>query len=435
MMIAQEIKCVFDAVNDGDVDAVRGYLDSGGKAYLRMADSYDPEDSFTLFVQAAIEDNLEIMQLLLDRGADINEKQGCGVTALHAAASSGKKRAVQFLAEHKADLNIRDDGGNTPLHRAMSGSDRDDMVQLLLDLGASPEMKNRDGLTPLGWARRWRKAKSIAILEAYKSPRPGSKTADTHPPTIDFGDRNPTIRELRRSVSERRDDADVHFALGVALADGAAGPARDLRAAAAQMREVIRLRPDLIEARHRFFGWLLAAGAFTEIGDAVRQMRKDPNTPVSYRPKLAEVQREAAKRQWLLGYLCHHYDDPQAREKVARYLFGTPGVQDINEKDLGRAATLYELALGIDPDCSEAKALLGEVQQDQRQDVAARQRAVREEEAARQRAAQEAEAQRRAQIQEERRAHGLCTMCGKKLGFFEKLGGSGKHGGCTTFQE
>jgi len=55
------------------------------------------------------------LQLLLDRGARVDEQNNLGQTALHITAEHGCRNAIQELTErHDADISIRDNHGKTP---------------------------------------------------------------------------------------------------------------------------------------------------------------------------------------------------------------------------------------------------------------------------------------------------------------------------------
>jgi Ankyrin repeats (3 copies)/SAM domain (Sterile alpha motif) len=62
------------------------------------------------------------------------------------------------------DLDAQNNAGDTALHLAANG--RADIVQLLVDAGASLALKNGCGKTPLDAARLWGKHDIVAILEA-----------------------------------------------------------------------------------------------------------------------------------------------------------------------------------------------------------------------------------------------------------------------------
>ena len=66
---------------------------------------------------------VEAVRLLLDRGVPINGSNNAGATALHAAVGRGDS-LVRLLAERGADLNAKNKGGLTPLDIALGGGGR-----------------------------------------------------------------------------------------------------------------------------------------------------------------------------------------------------------------------------------------------------------------------------------------------------------------------
>jgi uncharacterized protein len=64
-------------------------------------------------------DAIKAIQLLLDRGADINAANQSGDTALHGATRRGSTAIIQFLVDHGANLRAKDARGWTPLDIAM----------------------------------------------------------------------------------------------------------------------------------------------------------------------------------------------------------------------------------------------------------------------------------------------------------------------------
>ncbi len=61
--------------------------------------------------------NLEVVEALLARGADINAKNKGGETALFKAAASGKLNTVRTLLAGRADINAKNKDGKTALMR------------------------------------------------------------------------------------------------------------------------------------------------------------------------------------------------------------------------------------------------------------------------------------------------------------------------------
>jgi ankyrin repeat protein len=84
---------------------------------------------------------LEAAQVLVAAGADVTPRRGGtgwprdGWTALHYAAGLGFADLVQPLIEHGADVNAEDDKGKTPLRVAVEANQRE-VVKLLTNLGA-----------------------------------------------------------------------------------------------------------------------------------------------------------------------------------------------------------------------------------------------------------------------------------------------------------
>jgi ankyrin repeat protein len=95
------------------------------------------------------EAQLAMARLLLEQRADVNARDGKGVTVLHLlAAQPDSGRLVRFLIQHKAEVRARDHQGRTPLHHAvMAGAVP--LVPVLLDRGARVDALDGDGRTSL----------------------------------------------------------------------------------------------------------------------------------------------------------------------------------------------------------------------------------------------------------------------------------------------
>jgi ankyrin repeat protein len=97
-------------------------------------------------------DAIEALKILLDRGADINAASDTGETAFHGAAGRGADSVLSFLAAHGADVNAKDKKGRTALDVAMGvgaevggvRSPHESTVALLKKLTESTSAKNAD---------------------------------------------------------------------------------------------------------------------------------------------------------------------------------------------------------------------------------------------------------------------------------------------------
>ncbi len=96
----------------------------------------------------------EIVELLLENGAD-KRALGClGCTVLHWAATGGNVEIVRFLLLRGADLKAVDNLGNTVLHEAAESGSKE-TIELLIAEGANPKAVNREGRTALHVAAAW----------------------------------------------------------------------------------------------------------------------------------------------------------------------------------------------------------------------------------------------------------------------------------------
>jgi ankyrin repeat protein len=95
-------------------------------------------------------DHLDVVDLLLDRGADVNAvtKNAFSATPLQGAAMFQTIDLAKVLIKHGANVNCRGAAGVTPLHE-VSRSGQIEFAKLLLDHGANINAKDDKGKTPL----------------------------------------------------------------------------------------------------------------------------------------------------------------------------------------------------------------------------------------------------------------------------------------------
>ena len=90
----------------------------------------------------------------LDAGDDPNQADRDGFTPLHFAAQRGSLEVLRLLLDRGAEVDARNRFGNTPLFVAVFNSQgRGDLIALLRERGADPLRANHSGQTPLGLAR------------------------------------------------------------------------------------------------------------------------------------------------------------------------------------------------------------------------------------------------------------------------------------------
>ncbi len=122
------------------------YFNSGGK--LTKSDA---QKCGTFLHTLIRKDNKEIVELLINHGADVNAKDDDDRTPLHNAVWAENKEIVELLINHDADVNAKDDRDYTPLHSAVSRENKE-VLKLLINHGADVNAKNKKGYTPLHYA-------------------------------------------------------------------------------------------------------------------------------------------------------------------------------------------------------------------------------------------------------------------------------------------
>ncbi|XP_061169143.1 ankyrin-3-like [Saccostrea echinata] len=106
----------------------------------------------------------EMIQTLVDHGADVNARDNDGEHVLHYAAMYSEGFFVlPLLLEHGADVNIRNEYGRTALHESCYHGCLK-AVKVLLKYGADVSIRSEDGLTALDIANRGGYKKVIKIL-------------------------------------------------------------------------------------------------------------------------------------------------------------------------------------------------------------------------------------------------------------------------------
>eukprot|EP01147_Barroeca_monosierra_P002896 gene2896-5718_t len=161
--------------NDGEEERSRQYHTHANKLSGNLRRSrharlmqYDPlgtnasRASKNLRIAASKGDYEELLHAI-DTGADVNDADDKGRTALHFVTASGRDAFVQLLIAHGADANKQDANGNSPLHLAAC-TNNIKVITALIDGGCNIHLKDGKGRTAIHFAQS-----HLQLLRRYSS--------------------------------------------------------------------------------------------------------------------------------------------------------------------------------------------------------------------------------------------------------------------------
>ncbi|XP_071582418.1 uncharacterized protein [Temnothorax nylanderi] len=153
------IKCIYQklerdlhrAAQEGQLDVVNALLNRDADVNLEDFEGWTPLHC------AAQNGHLDVVNALLNKGADVNKiNNNQGVTPLYLAIQNGHKNIVEILLKVKdININVKTDNGVTQLHSAAKNGNNfnnKNVIKVLLENGAHIDVKNNDGKTPLYYA-------------------------------------------------------------------------------------------------------------------------------------------------------------------------------------------------------------------------------------------------------------------------------------------
>ena len=105
-----DVAIVFTATANGQNETIRHALDSG----TIKIDSLDPASGASLLTVATFCDQTETVQMLLEAGADPNQKNQDSGTPLHVAVFMGRVDSAKILIDAGANPETKDGNGQTP---------------------------------------------------------------------------------------------------------------------------------------------------------------------------------------------------------------------------------------------------------------------------------------------------------------------------------
>jgi ankyrin repeat protein len=118
------------------------------------------------FVRSAAEGDQKALGLFFAAGFDVNTPNTAGYTGLMVASERGRPDIIKLLLDHKADPNVTGRDGTSALMLA-SENNQPEIVKSLIGRGADPNRQDNNGWTALLKAAYQGNAKCIEILASH----------------------------------------------------------------------------------------------------------------------------------------------------------------------------------------------------------------------------------------------------------------------------
>ncbi|NP_001084771.1 death associated protein kinase 1 S homeolog [Xenopus laevis] len=138
------MKAIIHAINDDNVPGLQHLFGS-----LSNYDVNQPNKHGTppLLIAAGC-GNIQILELLIKRGAQIDVQDKAGSNAIYWASRHGHVETLKFLHQNNCSLDIKDKSGETALHVAARYG-HVEVIQYLCSIGSHPDIQDKEEETPL----------------------------------------------------------------------------------------------------------------------------------------------------------------------------------------------------------------------------------------------------------------------------------------------
>jgi len=146
------------AVSLGDVELLELLLGNGADMNER-----DKEGNCPLMWVVANDGDEELMEALVDQGASVNIQNFVGESPLFLAVQRNLEEKVRYLLENGADVRMMNLEGASPLHAAAANGNVE-IISLLVKYGAHVNEVDEEGDSPLHWAVRESQLEAASLL-------------------------------------------------------------------------------------------------------------------------------------------------------------------------------------------------------------------------------------------------------------------------------
>ncbi len=158
---------LLNAVARGDADAARNMLNAGADPHVTDAKGQPGAHIAIQLDSYGHKGGRELVAMFLNRGVDVNAKDGAGATLLHHAVQDGDYTIhykMTDMVHFGADIHACDNAGRTPLHWAAVKGYKTEGVSFLINNNANVNAADEQGVTALHLAAARGDADVIKVL-------------------------------------------------------------------------------------------------------------------------------------------------------------------------------------------------------------------------------------------------------------------------------
>ncbi|MBU2651492.1 MAG: ankyrin repeat domain-containing protein [Bacteroidetes bacterium] len=152
---------IHDVILHGDLLKVKSLVENNPNLLEFTNDNYN-----SCIHYGARTGFVEIIEFLIQKGADVNSENIAQETPLHFAAAFGHPDAIIVLLKNGANINAKNYEGSTPLHYAVQFADMQS-IEPLVENGTDVNARNILDYTPLDYACAFHKEDVIKYLKSY----------------------------------------------------------------------------------------------------------------------------------------------------------------------------------------------------------------------------------------------------------------------------
>ena len=131
---------IFENLNDNNIDKLRDLLKNCDSKELKL------NDNISFLSIACMNEQINTVKLLIEKGCDVNEKNHLGKTMLHEMCRTGNIEIIKLLIKNGARLNEQSNTGKTELFYGIEPIKENsiEIIKILLKNGANVNLKDKN---------------------------------------------------------------------------------------------------------------------------------------------------------------------------------------------------------------------------------------------------------------------------------------------------